>query len=207
MVRTLRPPGVSTAAAKRRRALASAAASGRLPENSGEVALISATAEKHELGPGDRIGVATHRGIVPVTVVGSYDFGASDVGGTDVVSARLDDLQAWFDRTGEVTSIDVAAEAGVAPEELAERIESVVPKRVQVRTGDAAAEETAADINDQIGGILKPALLAFAGAALLVGAFIIFNTFTITVAERTREFALLRTLGATRSQILTAVSL
>ena len=61
------------------------------------------------------------------------------------------------------------------------------------------------DINDQIGGFLKPALLAFAGAALLVGAFIIFNTFTITVAERTREFAMLRTLGATRRQILGSV--
>ena len=180
---------------------------GRPPENSGEVAVIRATADKYDLGPGDRIGIATHRGVVPVTVVGSYDFGSSDVGGTDVVSARLDDLQAWFDRAGEVSAIDVAAENGVAPEQLAHRLESVVPERVQVRTGDAAAEEVAADINDQVGGILKPALLAFAGAALLVGAFIIFNTFTITVAERTREFALLRTLGATRRQILAAVSL
>jgi putative ABC transport system permease protein len=180
---------------------------GRLPQHSGEVALISATADKHDLGPGDRIGIATHRGVVPVTVVGSYEFGSSDVGGTDVVSARLGDIQAWFDRAGEVSSIDVAANAGVPPQELAKRIASVVPGRVQVRTGDAAAKETAADINDQIGGFLKPALLAFAGAALLVGAFIIFNTFTITVAERTREFALLRTLGATRRQILAAVSL
>ena len=76
-----------------------------------------------------------------------------------------------------------------------------------MRTGEQAADETAADINDQIGGFLTPALLAFAGAALLVGAFIIFNTFTITVAERTREFAMLRTLGATRRQILGAVAL
>ena len=68
-------------------------------------------------------------------------------------------------------------------------------------------DDTANEINDQIGGFLTPALLAFAGAALLVGAFIIFNTFTITVAERTREFALLRTLGATRGQILGAVAL
>ena len=180
---------------------------GRLPENSGEVALIRATADKYDLGPDDRIGIATHRGIVPVTVVGSYEFGSSDPGGTDVVSARLDDLQAWFDRDGEVTSIDVAAKQGVSPEQLVQRIESVVPQRVQVRTGDAAADETAADINDQIGGFLKPALLAFAGAALLVGAFIIFNTFTITVAERTREFAMLRTLGATRRQVLGAVAL
>jgi putative ABC transport system permease protein len=180
---------------------------GRLPERSGEVTLIRATAEKHDLGPGDRIGIATRRGIVPVTVVGSYEFGSSDVGGTDVVSARLDDLQAWFDREGEVTSIDVAADEGVSPQQLVRRIGSVVPQGVKVRTGDVAAEETAADINDQIGGLLKPALLAFAGAALLVGAFIIFNTFTITVAERTREFAMLRTLGATRRQILGAVSL
>ena len=180
---------------------------GRLPENSSEVALLTATAEKHDLSPGDRIGIATHRGIVPVTVVGSYDLGSSDPGGTDIVSAPLGDIQSWFDRDGEVTSINVAADPGVAPEQLVKRIESVVPQRVQVRTGDAAAEETAADISDQIGGFLKPALLAFAGAALLVGAFIIFNTFTITVAERTREFAMLRTLGATRRQILGSVSL
>jgi putative ABC transport system permease protein len=180
---------------------------GRLPENSGEVAVIGATAEKYDLGPGDRMGIATHRGVVPVTVVGSYDFGSSDVGGTDVVSAQLDDLQAWFDRAGEVSAINVAADEGVSAEQLARRIQPVVPARVEVRTGTEAADETASEINDQIGGFLTPALLAFAGAALLVGAFIIFNTFTITVAERTREFAMLRTLGATRRQILGAVSL
>jgi putative ABC transport system permease protein len=180
---------------------------GRMPEDSGEVALIRATADKYDLGPGDAIGIATHRGVVPVTVVGSYEFGSSDVGGTDVVSARLDDAQAWFDREGEVSSIDVAADEGVSPQELAHRLKSVLPPRVQARTGDAAAEENAAEINDQIGGFLKPALLAFAGAALLVGAFIIFNTFTITVAERTREFAMLRTLGATRRQVMSAVAL
>ena len=180
---------------------------GRLPKSSREVALLRATADKYDLSPGDQIGIATHRGIVPVTVVGSYKLGNADPGGTDVVSARLDDLQTWFDRQGEVTSINVDAAEGVAPAQLAQRIQRAVPRRVEVRTGAAAADETAADINEQIGGFLKPALLAFAGAALLVGAFIIFNTFTITVAERTREFAMLRTLGATRRQILGAVGL
>ncbi len=84
---------------------------------------------------------------------------------------------------------------------------SALPGNLDVRTGATAADENADEINEQIGGFLTPALLAFAGAALLVGAFIIFNTFTITVAERTREFALLRTLGATRRQILGAVAL
>ena len=179
---------------------------GHMPEHSGEVALLRATAEKYDLSPGDPIAIATHRGIVPVTVVGAYDVGSADPGGTDIVSAQLDDVQAWFDREGEVTSINVAAAEGVAADQLVRRIQAIVPGRVEVRTGDKAADETAADINDQIGGFLTPALLAFAGAALLVGAFIIFNTFTITVTERTREFAMLRTLGATRRQILGAVA-
>ena len=72
-------------------------------------------------------------------------------------------------------------------------------------TGTADAQQSADDINDSIGGFLTPMLLALAGAALLVGAFIIFNTFSITVAQRTREFALLRALGSTRLQIVAAV--
>ncbi len=180
---------------------------GRLPERSGEVALLRDTAEKHDLEPGDRIGIATRSGTRMVTVVGAFEIGSANAGGTDIVSARLEDIQRWFDRRGQVTSIDVAAEESVAPKDLVQRIRPLVPSHVEVRTGDAASSETAGEINDQIGGFLTPALLAFAGAALLVGAFIIFNTFTITVAERTREFALLRTLGATRGQVLGAVSL
>jgi putative ABC transport system permease protein len=180
---------------------------GRMPERSGEVAVLHDTAEKYGLAPGDRIGIANRGGIAPVTVVGAYDLGSANAGGTDVVSAPLADIQRWFDRVGELTSINVAADEGVSSRELAGRIRAALPRNLQVRTGDDAAEETASDINDQIGGFLTPALLAFAGAALLVGAFIIFNTFTITVAERTREFALLRTLGATRAQILAAVAI
>ena len=180
---------------------------GRMPQRSGEVALLRDTADKHGLEPGDRLGIATRHGVVAVTVVGSYTVGNADAGGTDVVSAPLADIQRWFDREGEVTTINVAAADAVAPEQLADRIHAAVPKGLQVRTGEDAADENAAEISDQIGGFLTPALLTFAGAALLVGAFIIFNTFTITVAERTREFALLRTLGATRRQVLGAVAL
>ena len=180
---------------------------GRMPQRGPEVALLRDTAEKHNLALGDRVGIATRGGIPQVTIVGVYDLGSANAGGTDVVSAPLAEIQHWFDRAGEVTSVNVAAEDGVAPAELVRRIREVLPPELDVRTGDAAADETANEINDQIGSFLTPALLAFAGAALLVGAFIIFNTFTITVAERTREFALLRTLGATRGQILAAVAL
>jgi putative ABC transport system permease protein len=73
-----------------------------------------------------------------------------------------------------------------------------------VRTGEAEAADQSADIRDDL-GFLQTALLAFAGISLFVGAFIIFNTFSITVAQRAREFALLRTLGASRAQVLRSV--
>jgi putative ABC transport system permease protein len=78
--------------------------------------------------------------------------------------------------------------------------------RPEVKTGAADAQRQADDINKAVGGFLTPMLLALSGAALLVGAFIIFNTFSITVAQRTREFALLRALGSTRRQIVAAVA-
>ena len=73
-----------------------------------------------------------------------------------------------------------------------------------VRTGKEAAEQQAQDLSDAL-GFLRTALLVFAGVALLVGGFLIFNTFTVTVAQRTKEFALLRVLGASRAQILRSV--
>ena len=98
------------------------------------------------------------------------------------------------------------ADDGVEAPELAARVESALPPGLKIQTADENADEAAAEVNDQIGSFLTPALLALAGAAVLVGAFIIFNTFSITVAQRTREFAMLRALGATRGQILSAVT-
>ena len=94
----------------------------------------------------------------------------------------------------------------MAPARLAAAVRQALPRTLTVRTGAADAARTADTANDAIGSFLTPALLALSGAALLVGAFIIFNTFSITVAQRAREFALLRSLGATRRQILTAVA-
>ena len=181
---------------------------GRQPTGPGEISMLRETAESNDVKLGDRVGIATRDGVEDVEIVGVYDLGGvSSIGDTGVVSAPLAEVQRWFDREGKVTSIVVAAREGVTPEQLVQRIKAAVPADgVEVSTGRDSAEETAADINSEIGGFLTPALLTFAGAALLVGAFIIFNTFSITVAERTREFAMLRTLGATRGQILVAVA-
>src|SRR3954451_6709933 len=181
---------------------------GRSPERRGEIGMLRETAEDNGVDLGDTVGIATRDGVEQVKVVGVYDLGGvSSLGDTGVVSAPLSEVQRWFDRPDKVTSIVASAQDGVAPEDLVRRMQAALPRdRVEVNTGHDSAEETANDINSDIGGFLTPALLTFAGAALLVGAFIIFNTFSITVAERTREFALLRTIGASRRQILVAVA-
>ena len=172
-----------------------------MPERSGEVALLATRPRTTTSSPGSAIGVATAAESCRVTVVGAYDLGSANAGGTDIVSAPLADIQRWFDRRGRGHVDQRRGRRGRHARRAGRADRAVVPAGGrEVRHRRRAAEETAADINDQIGGFLTPALLAFAGAALLVGAFIIFNTFTITVAERTREFALLRTLGATRAR-------
>ena len=93
------------------------------------------------------------------------------------------------------------ADPGVSPRELRQRIDRVLPPRLVVETGNQAAARQAQDIKDDL-SFFRVVLLVFGGVALLVGSFLIFNIFSITVAQRIREFGLLRTLGASRRQIL-----
>jgi putative ABC transport system permease protein len=175
---------------------------GRRPARPGEVVVDEKTATDEKLELGQRVGVTTRTGEQAARVVGFVRFGdVASVGGATFVGASLDDVQRWFDRHGRVTEIVASADAGVSPSELARRLREAIPLFVDVKTGRRTIEDTSQEINDAM-GFLRPALLAFAGAALLVGAFIIFNTFSITVAERTREFAMLRALGSTRGQIV-----
>ncbi len=180
---------------------------GRMPEHPNEVAVNAKLADDQHLQLGLRAGVTTRTGVQPVRVVGVFNYGdVSSIGGATIVVASLNDVQRWFQRAGEVSQIVVSGGPGVSPERLTQLVQPVLDEHLQVKTGEQAAADDAKQINDQIGGFLTPALLAFAGAAVLVGAFIIFNTFSITVAQRTREFALLRALGATRRQVLGAVA-
>jgi putative ABC transport system permease protein len=184
------------------------AVEGRQPAADGEIAVIAETAREEHLRVGQRVGLSTGTGVKDVTIVGIFTFGdVASIGGASVVSATLSQLQEWFDRPGQITSVMAAADAGVSPTELADRVAAVTGPDLEVKTGEAEAQSQADDINASIGGFLTPMLLVLSGAALLVGAFIIFNTFSITVAQRTREFALLRALGATRAQIVRAVGL
>lgn len=182
---------------------------GRRPQRSGELALLAETARRANLSIGDELAVATRDGLQPVTLVGTFELGTSgpSTGGLSLAQAWRLDLERWFDVRGRFSSIEATAQEGVDDSELATAIGDRLGSGVDVRTGAQAAEQAADEINDQISSFLVPALLAFAGAAVLVGAFIIFNTFSITVAQRAREFALLRCLGASRAQILRSVAL
>jgi putative ABC transport system permease protein len=183
------------------------AVDGREPTGPNEVAVSHDLADKHGIDVGDEVGLETDHGTKPVTVVGLVDFGGSgSAGGYGFTMTTLENLQRWYDQRGQVGEIDVAARSGVSPRQLVEAIRRIVPPGVKVQTGEQNADENAKEISNSINSFLGPALLAFAGAALLVGAFIIFNTFSISVAERTREFASLRTLGATRGQVLRSIT-
>jgi putative ABC transport system permease protein len=181
---------------------------GRLPETSGEVAVAEEIAAKGNVEVGSQQQLATQDGVKDVTVVGILQYGDGDtsLGGSTTVLAPLIDVQTWWALEGKASYIYVKAQDGVAQDELRDRIRSALPQQdLIVQTGREDADEQAGILNDLIGKIIRYALLAFAGVAILVGAFIIYNTFSITVAQRTREFAMLRTIGASRRQILGSV--
>ena len=181
---------------------------GRDPVSAGEIAVSKDLADEHGIGVGDRIQLETDRGVKDVTVVGLVDFGgAGSAAGYGFTIATQGDIARWYDQKGKVSQISVAADQGVSPEQLVNRLRAIAPANVEVQTGQQNADQEARDISNSINSFLGPALLVFAGAALLVGAFIIFNTFSISVAERTHELASLRTLGATRGQVLLLIGI
>jgi putative ABC transport system permease protein len=180
--------------------------SGAPPSANGQVAINTKLANDKNLKVGDHIGLTTAQGVKDVTISGIFNFGDSaSVGGATIVVTTLADAQAWYDMAGQLSNISVAADSGVTPDQLVTRLKATLPAYTDVKTGEQTAEEASKAISDALGSVLTPALLAFGGVAILVGAFIIFNAFSITVAQRLREFAMLRSLGASRRQVLLTV--
>jgi ABC-type antimicrobial peptide transport system permease subunit len=181
---------------------------GHAPQQSGDVIVNEKLADDKHLKVGQHELLATEVGIKPVTIVGIFKYGnVSSIGGATIVGTTFEDAQAWFDRTDLTSVVYLKADPGVSPQELKKRVAAALPNDVKVQTGAEAAKEQTDQVAGGINSFLTPLLLAFAFTAVLVGAFIIFNTFSITVAHRTREFAILRTLGASRRQVLRSVLL
>jgi putative ABC transport system permease protein len=170
----------------------------------GQVALDEATADREGFEVGDSILVGGREPAREYEIVGITNIGDQRSIGIQTLSMPLEEVQRIAQQPGAITEVVAAAEGGTSPEELKASIVSALGDTAEVRTGEEQADESAADINDSL-GFIKIALLVFAGIAVLVGSFLIFNTFAVTVAQRSREFALLRTIGASRRQVLNAV--
>jgi putative ABC transport system permease protein len=174
----------------------------------GEIALIDDTAKKAGVDVGSTVGLVTLDGLKRLRVSGIYRIGTTaSLGGALVSSIPLANAQHWYALDGKFTQVNLQAQPGVSKTTLRDRVAAALGPRFKVQTGSEKAKADSKGIADVINGFLGPALLAFGGVAVLVGAFIIFNMFSITVAQRIREIAMLRTLGASRKQVLTSVLL
>jgi len=177
------------------------------PQADGEVGIIQKLAEDKKLSLGSPLQVITETDVYEARVSGVFTFAsASSLGGSILINPTLADAQRWFDLEGKVSEIDVQAEPGTSPETLADRVREAVPDYAEVKTGEQAAADQTKQVSEAIGQFLTPVLLSFGGVAVLVGAFIIFNAFSMTVAQRRREFAMLRALGASRRQVLWSIT-
>src|SRR6266511_308346 len=179
----------------------------QLPSGPNQVVVDSRTASKHGFRVGDQVKVLLQGPSRTFTVSGIVGFGEADnLGGATLAGFDLQTAQQVLNRKGQFDEIDVVAQPGVSQSELRDRIAAALPAKYEAVTGADQAERSAAEINDAL-SFFTTALLAFAGIALFVGAFLIFNTFSIIIAQRTRELALLRCLGASRRQVLSSVML
>ncbi|HTN24262.1 MAG TPA: FtsX-like permease family protein [Solirubrobacteraceae bacterium] len=179
---------------------------GRAPRAADEVALSSKAFGDEHLKVGDTLTLVGNEGARHYKLVGSATFGDVDtVAGYPAAIVTLPTAQALTGNVGKVGTISVVAADGVAPERLRASVaDALGGEKVEVRTGAQDAAQQTKDLEKNF-SFSRTALLVFGAIALFVGAFVIYNTFTITVAQRTRELALLRTLGASRRQVLRSV--
>ena len=180
---------------------------GRGPERADEIAVNAVVAEQGGLKIGDRVGVLTLQPKKMFTLVGIFGYsgnrdslgGAQEVAFTEPVAQQL-----MLGKTGVFTAVNVRAGDGVTPAQLRDRIAGALGAGYVVKTGDQLAADNAAGIQEGL-KFFGNILLGFAGVALFVGIFLILNTFSIIVAQRTKELALLRALGASRRQVINSV--
>jgi putative ABC transport system permease protein len=180
---------------------------GRGPRADDEIVVNAYVAKQAGLRVGDRVGVLTRQPKREFTLVGVFGYsgdrdtvgGVQEVMFTEPVAQRL-----MLGRTGVYSSVSVRAADGVGPDQLRDRIAAALGPQYEVKTGEQLADENAAGLQEGL-GFFNNILLGFAGVALFVGVFLILNTFSIIVAQRTRELALMRAMGASRRQVITSV--
>jgi putative ABC transport system permease protein len=178
---------------------------GQWPEGPGQVALDADTAAGENFRVGDTVAVSTRGSKRRYEVTGTATFGGVDsLGGATMAIWDLETAQTLLDKEGRFDGISIAAKEGTSSEDLVRALQPLVPASLEVKDSEQQAAADAKETNVIVNAI-RYFLLGFGGIALFVGAFVIFNTLSITVAQRTREFATLRTLGASRKQVMRSV--
>src|SRR5205085_2573444 len=177
---------------------------GSWPATSSEVAIDKASADKQHYKVGDTIGVIARGPEKPFSISGIVKFGTvSSIGAATIAVFDLPTAQQLFNKVGKFDAVRVAGKGSVSESKLASEIRPLLPPTAQVRTAEAQVKQETKDVG--FVGVIQKILLGFGGVALFVGAFVIFNTISITVAQRMRELATLRTIGASRRQVMLSV--
>jgi putative ABC transport system permease protein len=182
---------------------------GRRPVGPDEVAIDAGTAKKYKYRVGDRIKILLRGPAREFTVAGTVKVGSADnLAGATIAAFDMPTAQAVLDHPGTYDAVDATTD-GVSQKVLRDRLSTTLSTtatgQYDVVTGQDLATQEAKDVSDSFIKFIQIALLIFAGVALFVGTFIIANTFSIIVASRTRELALLRALGARRRQVMASV--
>lgn len=179
---------------------------GHAPRGEDEVLIDSRTAERAGYKVGDKVRVSVDGPVLEPTVSGIFTTEDGNVAaGGSLALFDTATAQKLFGKPGTYDEIDVKAKPGTSQTALRHAVDQALPKNlVETTTGKKLADDQAREISSQMSG-LKQSLLVFAYIALFVGTFIIANTFTMLVAQRTKELALLRAVGASRRQITRSV--
>ena len=175
---------------------------GALPTHADDVVVDANTAEEHDFAIGDRVRILFQGSPAEFTISGIIGFGTADnLAGATLAGFTPDTAKRVLNRPDRFDEIDVVAAPGVDKEALREQVADAVGPTYQTLTGKQLADESAKAVG-QFTEFINYALLTFAFIALFVGSFLIVNTFSIILAQRTRELALLRCIGAGQSQVL-----
>jgi putative ABC transport system permease protein len=178
---------------------------GTAPTSPHDVVMDAGTAGKYHFTVGDRVRILLLGPPETFTITGIATFGtANNLAGATLAAFTLTTAQALFHEPGRLDSINVRVAPGADKTQVQRALAAILPHGVEVVTGQTVVNEQTSTISKAL-GFFSIALLVFAFISLFVGAFTIFNTFTITVGQRTRELALLRIVGASRRQVFWSV--